>query len=63
LIRCRTWLNPLQNAEEELNNNLNNKTEGTCTWILGMKEFNAIIEDKQRQLLWIYGQPGKSPTL
>ena len=62
LIKCRTWLNPLQNAEEELNNNLNNKTEGTCTWILGMKEFNSIIEDKRRQHLWIYGQPGKSLT-
>ena len=62
LIRCRTWLNPLQNADAELKNNLKDKTEGTCTWILGMKEFNSIIEDKQRQHLWIHGQPGKSPA-
>ena len=55
-------MNPLENADAELKNNLNNKTEGTCTWILGMEEFNSIIEDNQRQHLWIYGQPGKSPT-
>jgi len=27
-----------------------------------MKEFNSIIEDKQRQHLWIHGQPCKCPT-
>ena len=60
LIRCRTWLHPLENADAELEINLKNRTPGTCTWILQTEEFNSVIEGEEREHLWIYGQPGES---
>ena len=58
LIKCRKWLHPLQDPDAELNSNLNNKTEGTCTWIQNTEEFGLAIEGDEQKHLWIKGKPG-----
>ena len=55
---CRIWLNARERSEDEYQQNLRKRYEGTGTWIFETDQYKDWFAGKGTKCLWISGKPG-----